>query len=357
LSTDKGVKFASKFLNSHKVLMAIDESTTIKNQAAKRTKNIIDLGKFAKYRRIMTGSPITKNPLDLFSQCEFLDPWLLNFDSFYAFRNRYAKMKTMHLHGRSIQIVDVFQNLGELSDKVKGFSYRVLKEDCLDLPPKNFIKRHVALTPDQKRIYEQMKKEAMAILNGKVTTTMTVLTQLMRLHQITCGHFTADDGSTQAVESNRLNELMSILEEIDGKAIIWANYQLSVGEIVQRIIKEYGKDSYVHYYGLTSQEDRQDNIRKFQNDPKCRFLIGTPQTGGYGITLTQANTVIYYSNGYDLEKRLQSEDRAHRIGQKKTVTYIDLIAEDTVDEKIVKALREKINIASEVMGEDLKEWI
>ena len=157
LSTDKGVKFASKFLNSHKVIMAIDESTTIKNQAAKRTKNIINLGKFAKYRRIMTGSPITKNPLDLFSQCEFLDPWLLNFDSFYAFRNRYAKMKTMHLHGRSIQIVDVFQNLGELSDKVKGFSYRVLKEDCLDLPPKNFIKRHVALTPDQKRIYEQMK--------------------------------------------------------------------------------------------------------------------------------------------------------------------------------------------------------
>jgi len=357
LSTDKGVKFVSKFLSAHKTLMAIDESTTIKNQAAKRTKNIISLGKYSKYRRIMTGSPITKNPLDLFSQCEFLDPWLLNFDSFYAFRNRYAKMKNMYLRDRTIQVVDVFQNLGELSEKVKGFSYRVLKEDCLDLPPKNFIKRYVTLTADQKRIYEQMKKEAMAFLNGKVTTTMTVLTQLMRLHQITCGHFTADDGSTQAVESNRLNELMSILEETDGKAIIWANYQLSVGEIVQRIVKEYGKNSYVHYYGLTSQEDRQDNIRKFQNDPKCRFLIGTPQTGGYGITLTQANTVIYYSNGYDLEKRLQSEDRAHRIGQKKNVTYIDLIAEDTVDEKIVKALRDKINIASEVMGEELKEWI
>ena len=357
LSTDKGVKFAYKFLSSHKTLMAIDESTTIKTPTTKRTKNIISLGKYAKYRRIMTGSPITKNPLDLFSQCEFLDPWLLNYDSFYAFRNRYAEMKTMYLHGRSIQIVDAFQNLGELSDKVKGFSYRVLKEDCLDLPPKNFIKRHVALTPDQKRIYEQMKKEAMAILNGKVTTTMTVLTQLMRLHQITCGHFTADDGSTQSVESNRLNELMLILEEIEGKAIIWANYQLSVGEIIQKIIKIYGKDSYVHYYGLTSQEDRQDNIRKFQNDPKCRFIIGTPQTGGYGITLTQANTVIYFSNGYDLEKRLQSEDRAHRIGQKKTVTYIDLIAEDTVDEKIVEALRKKINIASEVMGEELKDWI
>ena len=356
-STDKGVKFASKFLNSHKTLMAVDESTTIKTPTAKRTKNIIDLGKSAKYRRIMTGSPITKNPLDLYTQCEFLDPWLLDFTSYYAFRNRYAEMKTMHLRGRSIQVVSEFKNLGELSETVKTFSERVLKEDCLDLPPKIFMKRHVALTPDQKRIYEQMKKAAMAVLNGKMTTTMTVLTQLMRLHQITCGHFTADDGSTQAVDSNRLNELMSILDETEGKAIIWANYQLSVGEIIQRIIKEYGEDSYVHYYGLTSQEDRQDNIRKFQNDPKCRFIIGTPQTGGYGITLTQAHKVIYYSNSYDLEKRLQSEDRAHRIGQKKTVTYIDLIAEDTVDEKIVKALRDKINIASEVLGEELKDWI
>ena len=167
----------------------------------------------------------------------------------------------------------------------------------------------------------------------------------------------SDDGSVQEVESNRLNELMSILEETEGKAIIWANYQRDVAQIIEHIEKKYGEGSIVDYYGLTPQEDRQDNIRKFQNDSNCRFLIGTPQTGGYGITLTQANTVIYYSNGYDLEKRLQSEDRAHRIGQKKTVTYVDLICEDTVDEKIVKALRDKINIASEVMGEELRDWI
>ena len=357
LSTDKGVKFASKFLNSHRTLMAIDESTTIKTPTAKRTKNIISLGKLAKYRRIMTGSPITKNPLDLYSQCEFLDPWLLNFQSFYAFRNRYAEMKTMHVRGRSIQVVNAFQNLSELSDKVKGFSYRVLKEDCLDLPPKNFTKRHIVLSKEQRKIYDQMKKEAMAILNGKVTTTMTVLTQLMRLHQITCGHFTADDGGVQLIPSNRINELMDILEEIDGKAIIWANYQMDVNEIIKNVEAKHQKGSIVDYYGLTPQEDRQDNIRKFQSDPKCRFMVGTPSTGGYGITLTAANTIIYYSNGYDLEKRLQSEDRAHRIGQNKNVTYIDIIAEDTVDEKIVKALREKINIASEVMGEELKEWI
>jgi len=281
----------------------------------------------------------------------------LDFASYYSFRNRYAEMKTMHVRGRSIQVVKEFRHLGELSDTVKEFSYRVLKEDCLDLPPKNFVKRHITLTPDQKKIYEQMKKHAIAMLNKKVTTTVTVLTQLMRLHQITCGYVTADDGTVQSVESNRLKELMSVLEEVEGKVIIWANYQFSVSDIMKEIGKVYGEDSYVHYYGLTPQEDRQDYIRKFQNDPKCRFIIGTPQTGGYGITLTQANTVIYYSNGYDLEKRLQSEDRAHRIGQKKTVTYVDLICEDTVDEKIVKALRDKINIASEVMGEELKDWI
>ena len=357
LSTDKGVNFARKFLLSHNTLMAIDESTTIKNPSAKRTKNIISLGKYAKYRRIMTGSPITKNPLDLYSQCEFLDPWLLDFASYYAFRNRYAEMKTMHVRGRSIQVVNKFRNLSELSDTVKTFSDRVLKEDCLDLPPKNWIKRHIILTADQRKIYEQMKKHALATLNGKITTTMTVLTQLMRLHQITCGHFTADDGTTQLIPNNRITELMNILEETDGKVIIWANYQRDVNLIIKNVVDKYGEDSIVDYYGLTPQEDRQDNIRKFQNGPECRFLIGTPQTGGYGITLTKANTVVYFSNGYDLEKRLQSEDRAHRIGQKKNVTYIDLICEDTVDEKIVEALRKKINIASEVLGEELRDWI
>jgi len=357
LSTPKGKDFATKFVSCHNTLMAIDESTTIKTPTAKRTKNIIAVGKNAKYRRVMTGSPVTKNPLDLYSQCEFLDPWLLDFTSYYAFRNRYAEMKTLNLSGRSIQVVHKFKNLGELSDRLKNFSYRVLKEDCLDLPDKIFIKRHVKLTAEQRKLYEEMKKKAIAHLNGKASSTMTVLTQLMRLHQITCGHFTADDGTSEALPSNRMNELIDILEETEGKVIIWANYQLNVSEIIETLKKKFGEQSYVHYYGLTPQEARQSSITRFQTDPECRFLVGTPQTGGYGITLTQANTVIYYSNGYDLEKRLQSEDRAHRIGQTKSVTYVDLIAEDTVDENIVKALRKKINIASEVMGEELRDWI
>ena len=356
-STTKGVDFARKFLSSHNTLMAIDESTTIKNPKAKRTKSILKLSEMAKYRRIMTGSPVTKNPLDLYSQCEFLSPWHLDFQSYYAFRTRYAIMKNANIAGRQIQLVAGFQRLGELSEKLTPFSYRVLKSDCLDLPDKIYMKRQIKLSPDQFKVYDQMKKEALATLNGKKVTTVNALTQLMRLHQITCGHFTSDDGMTQPIKNNRIDELMDVLEETEGKAIIWAHYQYDITNIIKEVIKVHGPGSIVDYYGLTPQDQRQKNIKKFQNDDKCRFIVGTPATGGYGITLTAANTVVYYSNGYDLEKRLQSEDRAHRIGQKRSVTYVDLICEETVDEKIVKALRKKINIASEVLGEELRSWI
>ena len=356
-STTKGLKFAEKFLLSHRTLMAIDESTTIKNPKALRTKNIVRISKLAKYRRILTGSPVTKNPLDLFTQCYFLDPYHLNHESYYSFRMRYAIMKTAHISGRSIQLVAGFKNLAELSEKLQPFSYRVLKEDCLDLPPKIYIKRNIELTSEQKKIYKQMKEQALAELNGSQMTTVTALTQLMRLQQITCGHFKGDTGKIQDIKHNRLNELMDVLEEVEGKAIIWCHWQRDVEIIKKAIIKEYGPGSVVDYYGLTPQDQRQINKDKFQKKENVRFFVGTPQTGGYGLTLTAANTVIYYSNGYDLEKRLQSEDRAHRIGQKKSVTYIDIMAEETVDQKIVKALRKKINIASEVLGEELKEWI
>ena len=356
-STKKGVDFAAKFLNSHECLMAIDESTTIKNPEAKRTKNIVKLGEHVKYKRILTGSPVTKSPLDLYKQCEFLDTWLLDHSSYYTFRTRYAVMKTANFGGRSVQIVSGYKNLGELSDKLKNFSYRVLKDDCLDLPAKTFMKRIVTLTPDQKRLYEQMKKQALAILNGKMTTTVNALTQLMRLQQITCGYFKADDGTTQEIPNNRLDELVDVTNEMEGKVVIWAHWQSDVTNIIKALVKEYGVGCCVDYYGLTPNEERQENIKKFQDDPNVRFFIGTPATGGYGITLTAASNMIYYSNGYDLEKRQQSEARIDRIGQTKPMTYIDIIAEDTVDERIVKALRKKINIASQVMGEELKDWI
>ena len=236
--------------------MAIDESTTINNPKAKRTKNILELTNLCKYRRIMTGSPVTKNPLDLFTQCYFLDPFHLNHESYYSFRMRYAVMKTAHISGRSIQLVAGFKNLAELSDKLKPFSYRVLKEDCLDLPSKIYMKREIQLTSEQKKLYEQMRKEALATLNGKTVTTMTALTQLMRLHQITCGHFSADDGTIQEIKNNRLAELLDVLEEVEGKAIIWAHYQHDVKNIFKLLEDKYGPGSVVHYYGKTLLTDR-----------------------------------------------------------------------------------------------------
>ena len=358
LSTKKGVDFVTKFISCHETLMAIDESTTIKNPEAKRTKSICRLGRQTKYRRILTGSPVTKSPLDLYKQCEFLDPWLLGHQSYYGFRTRYAIMKTANFGGRSVQIVVGYRNIPELSNKLTGFSYRVLKDDCLDLPAKTYTKRIIQLTDEQQKLYTQMKKSALAIMNSKLSTTATAMTQLMRLQQITCGHFKSDDGTTQEIKNNRIVELMDTLEEIQGKVVIWAHWRNDIETIVKHIKKEYGDNSYVTYFGDTSIEDRQKAIKKIQ-DPKSsvRFIIGTPQTGGYGITLTGASTMIYYSNGYDLEKRMQSEARIDRIGQKMPMTYIDIMCEKTVDEKIVKALRKKINIASQIMGEELKEWI
>ena len=358
LSTKKGVAFAEKFLNSHRAMVAIDESTTIKNPEAKRTKNIVTLGKFATYRRILTGSPVTKSPLDLYKQCEFLEDELLGFNSYYAFRTRYAVMRTANFSGRSVQIVVGYRNLDELSEKLKAFSYRVLKDECLDLPKKTFMKREVLLTPDQTKAYLQMQKLAHAQMNGKMMTTATVLTQLMRLQQITCGHFTADDGTIHEMPNNRIGELLDLLHEVEGKVVIWAQFQRDVNNILAALHNEYGEGCYVDYYGLTPQEERQENIKKFQDpDSGVRFFVGTTQTGGYGITLTAASTMIYYSNGYDLEKRQQSEARIDRIGQERPMTYIDIICEKTVDTRIVKALRKKVNIATQIMGEELKEWI
>jgi len=357
-STKKGLEFATKFLNCHKTIMAIDESTTIKTPTAKRTKAILALGKLAKYRRILTGSPVTKSPLDLYTQCNFLHEELLGFNSYYTFRNRYATMIDRNFGGRRVQIVGGYKRLDELSDSLKKFSYRVLKEDCLDLPEKVYIQREVELSDEQKQIYATMKSAALAQLKGKMATAPHVLTQLMRLHQISCGHLKNDDDTITEIKNNRMSELLDVLDEVEGKVIIWANYVYDIKQIVKAISKKHGEDSIVQYYGAIPADVRQKNIERFQ-DPEsdARFFIGNPQTGGYGITLTAANNVIYYSNGYDLEKRLQSEDRAHRIGQKKSVTYVDFITPKTVDEKIVKALRKKMNIATEIMGEDLREWI
>jgi|TARA_R110001583_G_scaffold387_10_gene3554 SNF2 family DNA or RNA helicase len=358
-SSKRGVEVADKFLMCHRCMFAVDESTTIKSKGAARTKNMIKLGKTAPYKRILTGSPVTKSPLDLFTQCEFLDEGILGHSSFWTFQNRYAKMvrKTMGAH--SFNHIVGYQNLSELNHLIEEFSFRVRKEDCLDLPDKVYTKRLVELTPEQHRLYEQMKRNALAIIEGEgLVSAPTVLTQLLRLQQVCSGFAKLEDGRVIKVPSNKLNELMSMLEEIDGKVIIWGNFTHDLELIGEALSKKYGEDSVELFYGGTAADDRQLIVERFQDpDSPLKFFVGQPRTGGYGLTLTEAKTVVYYSNGYDLEVRLQSEDRAHRIGQNNKVTYVDIIAEGTVDEKVLQALRSKIDISSRVLAEGYKEWI
>jgi SNF2 family DNA or RNA helicase len=261
--------------------------------------------------------------------------------------------------GRSINLVVGYKNIPELSTKLKQFSYRVAKEECLDLPAKVYTKRSVELTKEQQELYATMKRAAIAQHEGKLMTTESALTTLMRLHQITCGTFKADDGTIKHLKNNRLQALHDCLEEVDGKVIIWATYREDIKKIVDSLKKAYGEASTVEYHGGVDATLRQENIALFQEKKgPTRYFVGNAQTGGYGITLTAANTVIYFSNNYDLEKRLQSEDRAHRIGQTGSVTYVDLVAEKTIDEKIIKALKEKVDFANDVMVEqDIKKWL
>jgi SNF2 family DNA or RNA helicase len=357
-STEKGSSFARLFLRVTNGFMAIDESTTIKTHTAKRTKSIVHVGKEARYRRIATGSPVTKSPLDLYAQCEFLGPDCLNASSYYAFQARYAVLVERKMPSHTFKQIVGYRRLDELQEKLNDFSFRVTKEECLDLPEKVYTRRDVELTKEQQTYYDQMKLMALAVVEGDLMSTNNALTQIMRLHQIVCGHIKLDDGRQLDIPSNRADELMAVLSESSGKVIIWANYRRDIENIRLAIQKEYGMTSVATYFGDTEAEERQEIVTKFQ-DPNSdlRFFVGNPRTGGYGLTLTAANVVVYYSNSFDLEVRLQSEDRAHRIGQTSKVTYVDLISVGTVDEHIVKALRNKINIASEVLGEDFKNWI
>jgi len=359
-STPRGAEIATKFLTKYpNNIVIIDESTTIKNRSASRTKALMRIGRIAKYRRVLTGSPITKSPMDLFSQCLFLSDKALGYGSYFAFQARYAIIVQRKLGARSFQDIVGYRHLDELNAALEKFSTRVLKKDCLDLPDKIYLRREIALTDEQRSAYEQMRLLALVQLEeeGAAATTQSVLTQILRLQQIVCGHITTDDGELRELPSRRLDELETVLQEVQGKAIIWANWVHDIQAITKMLAKAYGADSVASYYGQTPQDERQAIVDRFQ-DPgnPLRFFVGQPRTGGYGITLTAANTMVYYSNSYDLEVRLQSEDRAHRIGQRHPVTYIDFVSPKTVDEKILKALREKINVSDTVLGDDPRAW-
>lgn len=347
-----------KALGSHGMI-AIDESTTIKNPKAKRTKSLHKIATLFEYRRILTGSPITKSPLDIYAQAEFLEPGILGYDSYYAFQRRYAVLRKSFAGSHSFEQVIGYQNLGELTQKIDSFSYRVLKSECLDLPEKTYTVRYVSLSKEQASMYDSIKRHAMILLeNGDLVTAPAVITQILRMQQVLSGHLKTDDGEMLTFPSPRTRAVLDILEEHTGKALIWSRFRHDIQKLVVELDSVYGEGSSAAFYGDTSDDDRQDIIRNFQNpDHKLRFFVANPATGGFGITLNEANLVIYYANDFNLETRLQSEDRCHRIGQKNPVTYVDLISEGTIDERIVQSLQDKITISATVLGEEVKQWL
>jgi SNF2 family DNA or RNA helicase len=356
-ATSKVRKFLEVFLRGSTFLLAIDESTTIKNPKAKRTKALVEVGKGASFRRILTGSPVTKSPMDLYSQCGFMSKRLLGYDSFYSFQGRYAITRTQRMGSHSFQQVVGYRNLEELSTKLDHFSYRVTKEDALDLPDKVYTIRHVALTDEQIRHYMSLKNAAIALLdNGELVSAPAVMTQLLRLQQVLCGHLMTDDGELVEFKTRRLDALLETVEEMSGKVIIWSRFRYDIKAIVATLAKTYGAGSVVSYFGDTTDEQRQNAITSFQFGD-ARFFVANPQTAGYGLTLTAATNVIYYANDFNLETRIQSEDRCHRIGQHHSVTYVDFVSKGTVDEHIVKTLRAKIDLSAKTLGEEARKWL
>lgn len=360
LSSVKAAREAcAQFLrNSHRgVLMAVDESTTIRTPSAERTKRVVELGRMASARRIMTGLATPRSPMDLFSQFEFLDWRILGFKSYFSFRSRFAVLRKMNFGGRSFWQEVAYRDLPELQELIAPYSYRVLKDDCLDLEPKVYASRDVTLSDEQERLYKEMRDYAVAELgNEQFVSATSVITQLLRLQQLLCGHVTDEEGNVHSVKENRTRELIDLLDEHEGKAIIWAPFDHTIRMIAHALSEKFGPESVACFWG-GNRATREIDETRFKTDPRCRYMVSTQAAGGRGNTWTVANLAVYFANNYDLEHRQQSEDRNHRDGQTRPVTYVDLVARGTVDEKMHQALRRKINMATTITGENYRQWL
>jgi SNF2 family DNA or RNA helicase len=268
-------------------------------------------------------------------------------------------MDQVHVgNNKFIHVPKYYVNLDELNHKLRQFSYRVRKDQCLDLPEKIKLLRTIQLSTEQRMVYNNLKERAIAIIQDESVSFNIKLVELLRLHQVTNGFLKTDEGNIKEFAENpKMDELLDVVEQIEGKAIIWANYVHNIESITNKLKELYGDNSVVNIYGGIEAEQRKEAVNRFQNDDTCRFFVGNPSTGGFGLTLTAASYVIYYSNSYSYEVRLQSEDRAHRIGQKKNVTYIDIVAKDSIDFHIMKALQNKLQISNKTLGENIKNWI
>ena len=357
-------EFLKSFLMSHRALVVVDESTRIKNVEAGRTKTLYKLSKYMTYRRILTGSSVVNAPEDLYGQFCFLDEEILG-QSYYAFKATYSVLREMNdpvmlaikqkldKKARLPQVVNkdadgnpMYRNLDKLRALIAPYSMIVNKEDALDLPPKTYSRRYFFMTPKQQQIYDTLLKDYVVELEDSMVSVLHKMTLLAKLQQIALGF--VNDDTRNAVflhdkpeDNPRIQVLLELLEDIEGQAIIWTSHINAIKQIMHVLA-----GSAVPYYGEVSTEQRAKNLDLFRSG-QVKYLIGTPRTGGIGLNMTNAADVVYYSNSFDYQDRVQSEDRVHRIGQTaENVHYIDIEAVATIDQHIRRALERKQNLSN-----------
>lgn len=364
-TTEKGKKAIWAFLKKRRCLFAVDEAHNIKTPGAKRTMSIIAAGKYAPYRRLMTGTPIAQGPFDIYAQVRFIfrDFWAKrDMPRFQHFKMRYGVWRTAEEVVREEgydpgydQLID-YKNIDELNDYLRRVGSRKTKDEVLDLPPKLFSKRYVELTDTQRKLYEKLRDEFEAELeSGTRIEAPLAIVRMLRLQQIICGYVAAEaDEPVELIPGkNPRMELLvdDILPNLGHKAIVWGRFKKDIDLMMDAL-----GSAAVRYDGSVDEDARARAKDDFQKGD-AQWFVANPAAGATGLTLHAARTVVYYSNNFKLVDRLQSEDRAHRIGQEHPVNYIDLVAPDTIDTHIVASLRGKFDIATQITGDQIKEWI
>jgi len=349
------------FLEQRRVMIVIDESVCIKNPKSICSKYIVDvLAPLSMYRRIMSGLVAPRSPLDLYQQFKFLDWRILGIESYWVFKKRYAILKKIYPFSkgnRGVEIVVGYRNVEELHRKIEKYSCRVRLEDVYDMPPSDYSFRDVELTDEQRKIYYAIKKDATAKLNEQAYVTANqVIVQLLRMHQVLCGHVMDENGSLHDIPEKRTSSLLDLLRDYDGKAVIWCSYVVDVNKVSAAISKEFGSESVAKFYGENAATREKEEVQ-FKTDPNCRFMIGTPDAGGKGRTWDVADLVIYYSSRNNLDHRAQSEERVKNVGKTRPIAYVDLRVPGTVDDKIIEALRKKIDMSAVIDGGNWNDWL
>jgi len=393
IKTETGKALAKKFLTQRRVFYVLDESNRIKTPSAIVTRTVLASGKYADFRRVLCGTPITNTPFDVYTQVKFLDPTFWDrtpygLGSFAAFKAFFGVWEDGY-NGKTKQeykVLKSYRNLDLLKTLLEPLVTRLLKEDVLTLPPKVYSYRGFDMTPKQQRLYDELEADFMTMLGDELIMAPLAITRMLRLQQITCGYLPtaaaapagpqpADDYSlftgleapapvpAQPVPDGqkfmpiddhnpRLDLLREICEDLPHKAIIWARFRADIDQIVTAL-----GDRCTRWDGSIPLDRREVNKRRFLEDPACQFMAATPESMGEGHTLVVAKTEVYYSNSFKLKERLQSEDRAHRIGTDTPVHIIDIVANSSLDLRIVAALRNKFDIASSLIDKKFRSWL